>query len=334
MPTDRDQDAIAGSPCLRVSETPPMPLTGRSGPLPFVSPHTFPAHDTVRSLGLAARARPRPASPPQFLLDRGRDEEYLASQGANFGRGRVDVELTDVGVPDSPCPYNDELGPDGFLRYRYRGTNPHHRDNVGLRLAMRRGVPLVYFFGVTPGRYLPVWPVFVVRDHPGELAFSVPVDAPYQPVLGGLPPEPASLEARRAYVTVLTQRRVHQQSFRERVLQAYQSQCAICRLRHAELLEAAHILPDGHPQGEPVVPNGLALCMLHHAAFDRHILGIRPDRLTVEVRVDVLREADGPMLRHGLQGFQNVEILTPRSAELKPRREFLAERYEVFKRAG
>jgi putative restriction endonuclease len=231
-------------------------------------------------------------------------------------------------------PYNDELGPDGFLRYRYRGTNPHHRDNVGLRLAMRRGVPLVYFFGVTPGRYLPVWPVFVVRDHPGELAFSVAVDAPYQPVLDDLSPAPASLEARRAYVTVLTQRRVHQQGFRERVLQAYQSQCAICRLRHAELLEAAHILPDGHPQGEPVVPNGLALCMLHHAPFDRHILGIRPDLLTVDVRVDVLREADGPMLRHGLQGFQNVQIFTPRSAELKPRRQFLAERYELFRRAG
>jgi hypothetical protein len=39
-----------------------------------------------------------------------------------------------------------------------------------------------------------------------------------------------------------------------------------------ELLDAAHILPDGHPKGEPVVPNGLALCKLHHAAFDRQRL--------------------------------------------------------------
>ncbi len=39
-------------------------------------------------------------------------------------------------------PYDDGVGPDGFLRYRYRGTDPMHRDNQGLRLAMQRGVPL------------------------------------------------------------------------------------------------------------------------------------------------------------------------------------------------
>jgi putative restriction endonuclease len=153
------------------------------------------------------------------------------------------------------------------------------------------------------------------------------------PVLSTPPSERTSLEARRAYVTVLTQRRVHQQSFRERVLLAYQAQCAICRLRHEELLEAAHILPDGHPRGEPIVPNGLALCALHHAAFDRHILGITPT-LQVEVRLDILREADGPMLRHGLQGFQGTRIATPSAAALKPRADFLAERYELFRRAS
>lgn len=204
--------------------------------------------------------------------------------------------MTKAVVEGEARPYDDALGADGFLRYRYRGMDPRHRDNVGLRLVMQRGVPLVYLFGVTPGRYLPVWPVFIVRDLPEELAFSVAVDAPYMPVLSDPRPALASLEARRAYVTVMAQRRVHQQSSRERVLEAYRTQCAICRLRHEELLEAAHILPDGHPRGEPIVPNGLALCKLHHAAFDRHILGITPE-LRVEVRLDILREADGPMLR-------------------------------------
>jgi putative restriction endonuclease len=241
--------------------------------------------------------------------------------------------MTKAVVEGEARPYDDNLEPDGFLRYRYRGTDPQHRDNVGLRLAMQRGVPLVYLFGVTPGRYMPVWPVFIVRDHPEQLAFSVAVDSPYMPTLSVPRPDLASLEARRAYVTVLTQRRIHQQSFRERVLEAYRQQCAICRLRHEELLEAAHILPDGHPRGEPIVPNGLALCKLHHAAFDRNILGITP-ALQVEVRLDILREADGPMLRHGLQGFQGVQIETPRAAALKPRAEFLAERYELFRRAS
>ncbi len=100
---------------------------------------------------------------------------------------------------------------------------------------------------------------------------------------------------------------------RQRDLLAYQTQCAICRLRHAEPLEAAHILPDDHPKGEPIVPIGLAICTLHHAAFDRHILGVRPD-LVVEVRHDILREPDGPMLKHRLQRFQGSQIAVLRIA--------------------
>jgi putative restriction endonuclease len=71
----------------------------------------------------------------------------------------------------------------------------------------------------------------------------------------------------------------------------------------------------------------------HHAAFDRYILGLRPD-LLVDLRLDVRREADGPMLQHGLQGFQGVRIAVPHDARLQPNREWLAERYEVFARAS
>ncbi len=270
-----------------------------------------------------------------FVFD-GRRVPLLGPQGIFKPAVLAEMPLsimTKAVVEGVTPPYDDSLGADGFLRYRYRGTDPAHRDNVALRLAMHQGVPLVYLFGVTPGRYMPVWPVFIVRDHPEDLAFSVAVDAPYMPVLSDPRPDLQSLEARRAYVTAVTQRRVHQQGFRERVLQAYQTQCAICRLRHEELLEAAHILPDGHPRGEPIVPNGLALCKLHHAAFDRHILGITP-ALTVEVRLDILREADGPMLQHGLQAVHGTSIVTPRSVLLRPRAEFLAERYEMFRRAS
>jgi putative restriction endonuclease len=116
-------------------------------------------------------------------------------------------------------------------------------------------------------------------------------------------------------------------------LDAYEETCAVCRLRHWELLDAAHILPDNHPLGEPVVPNGLALCKLHHAAFDADILGVRPD-LKIEVRHDVLREADGPMLKVGLQGFDGQIITVPRQKSLRPNVDFLAERYERFRKAG
>jgi len=278
---------------------------------------------------------------PRDLLERGFDFEgrrvpLIGPQGIFKPAllAEMPISITTIPVKEGEArPYDDGVGTDGFLRYRYRGTDPGHRDNQGLRLAMGRGVPLIYLYGVTPGRYMPVWPVYIVRDHPAELSFSVAVDAPYMPVLSNFKQDPNSLEAKRAYVTVLTQRRLHQQGFRERVLRAYQEQCAICHLRHDELLDAAHILPDGHPRGEPIVPNGLALCALHHAAFDRHILGIRPD-FVVEVRVDILREEDGPMLQHGLQGFQGKTILRPRSRPLWPRSDFLAERYEEFRRAS
>jgi len=47
-----------------------------------------------------------------------------------------------------------------------------------------------------------------------------------------------------------------------------------------------------------------------------------------------LREKDGPMLLHGLQGFQGSQILTPTRRDLQPDRAFLAEHYEIFRKAG
>jgi putative restriction endonuclease len=107
----------------------------------------------------------------------------------------------------------------------------------------------------------------------------------------------------------------------------------MCRLRHGELLDAAHILPDGHPRGDPVVPNGLALCKIHHAAFDQNILGVRPD-LLVEVQPKVLAEIDGPMLRYGLQEMRGIRLTIPRTRVSQPDRERLDERYQHFRAAS
>ncbi len=237
-------------------------------------------------------------------------------------------------------PYDDGFRGDDVLHYRYRGTNPAHHENVGLREAMRLGVPLVYLHGFVPGRYAAEWPVFIVGDDPGALTFSVQVDARSElaerlrmaRTAEGAPADSfddAGAAARRAYITATVRVRLHQQSFRERVLRAYREQCALCRLRHEQLLDAAHIIPDNEPDSEPVVPNGLALCKLHHAAFDGYFFGIRPD-FTVEVREEILREHDGPMLRHGLQGIHNQRIHMPSSRLLRPDPAFLERRYERF----
>ncbi len=254
----------------------------------------------------------------------------LAAQGIHKP-AVLALPLTIATAPPAPGktpPYADELSADGFLLYRYRGTDPLHRDNVGLRALMQSRRPLIYLHGVVPGEYLASWPVHIVDDHPARLTFTVSLD---EAAAG--PPAVTAAEPRKAYVTRLTLHRLHQAAFRQRVLRAYQTRCAMCRLRRAELLDAAHILPDTDPRSAPTVPNGLALCKLHHAAFDGDILGVRPD-LVIEVRADVLAEIDGPMLRHGLQELAGLRLEAPRRRLDQPDAAFLDERYERFRRAG
>jgi putative restriction endonuclease len=235
-------------------------------------------------------------------------------------------------------PYDDKLGSDGVLRYKYRGIDPMHRDNAGLRECRARNLPLVYLHGIGNARYVPVWPVFVVGDLQHDLSFLVSVDDVI--ALGGLETFPAGAsvsstdaEIRRGYITVLAKRRIHQQAFRERVLEAYRQQCALCRLKHEVLLDAAHIIADSEPDGVPDVKNGLALCKIHHAAFDKHFLTVRPD-YQIEVRADLLDETDGPMLKHGLQGLHQQKIELPREVAKHPDRGLLEHRYQRFVEYG
>jgi putative restriction endonuclease len=139
--------------------------------------------------------------------------------------------------------------------------------------------------------------------------------------------------ARREYVTRTVRQRVHQVAFRERVVRAYQERCALCSLRHQELLDAAHIIADRDPEGEPLVSNGVALCKLHHAAFDRFFFAIRPD-YSIEVRRSILDEHDGPMLVVGLQRIHGQKILLPRRPIDWPDPVRLERRYGDFLQAG
>lgn len=243
------------------------------------------------------------------------------------------LSITTVPVIEGKArPYEDEITADGLIVYRYRGTDPMHRENVGLRRAMQTSTPLIYFYGLVPGQYAAAWPSYIVGDDPEQLTFTVAVDEPHA-LVATQPSETIRDDIRRRYATRLHLQRLHQVGFRQRVIRAYQEACAVCSLRHKELLDAAHILPDSHPKGEPSVTNGLALCKLHHSAFDWNIIGVRPD-LVVEVSSKVLHEIDGPMLVHGLQGFHETKLQIPRSRHERPNPEFLEERYELFVRAG
>jgi putative restriction endonuclease len=265
---------------------------------------------------------------PWSLLLRGFDHDGrrvpLVSQQGIFKPAVCELPLSLRTSHDGP--YDDHFV-ENQLVYRYRGTDPRHRENEGLREAWRQNVPLVYFHGVSAGRYLVHWPVFVVRDDPASLRFFVQADE----LDSIVPPEDDQDDEplRRRYATRAFRVRLHQRDFRERVIWAYDEQCAMCRLRHANLLDAAHIKPDADA-GPAQVSNGLALCKIHHAAFDVGVLGVHPSDHRVHVRPDVLREVDGPMLRHGLQDLQDAKLKLPRASAKRPDPELLRWRWDRF----
>lgn len=234
----------------------------------------------------------------------------------------LDATLTIVSSPNGP--YADREVEGGYFRYDYRAGSLDG-DNKKLRTAYQQGVPLILLRKITGGVYVPIFPVYVVGDDRNSRQFLIALDEALRFL--GNPLDPSPLEKR--YAQQITKRRLHQPMFRGIVIRAYEVRCAVCRLQHGELLDAAHIIPDVDDQGVPLVTNGLSLCKIHHAAFDRNLMGITPDYL-VEINSALLAEKDGPMLKHGLQEMHNTAISLPVRAKDRPNREALANRYEAF----
>lgn len=238
--------------------------------------------------------------------------------------------LTTYSPTPEARPYEDEVGPDGYLRYKWRGADPDLYDNRALRLTIERQTPIIWFRGVAPGMFVAQCPVWVVGEEPGQQQFVVAID---ELLLGWTPDlaeRPNSPE--RRYAERLVRTRLHQKVFSGQVLLAYGRQCALCRLRRGELLSAAHIRPDSRG-GEPIVPNGIAMCALHHRAFDSNVLGIDPG-YRIEVQRDVLTEPDGPTLTYALQRLHGEALTLPRRRSHYPRADLLEERYQEFRAAS
>jgi putative restriction endonuclease len=232
-------------------------------------------------------------------------------------------------------PYYDELALDGYQRYKWRGEDPFQADNRALRAAMEERKPLIWFYGIAPAAYVPVVDVLLLGEEPEQRQFVLgftPLMREQWDLSSIVQLSPPDLALRREYAMATTRQRLHQPVFRQQVIRAYRSECAICSLRHLDLLEAAHIREDA-AGGEPVVSNGVSMCVLHHRAFDRDVIGIRPD-LVVETRASVLGESDGPTLTHALQGVHGRAIRRPTQAEDRPNKQYLEERYERFRAAS
>ena len=230
-------------------------------------------------------------------------------------------------------PYADHFDGEETLVYRYRGTDKNSWDNRAARRSFELQLPLIYLHAVSdkPPKYVVVRPVFIVADDPANLAFRLKAESLAGELSAALGGASDVRELKRSYGTRLARTRLHQATFRERVLSAYRQQCSMCRLRHPKLLDAAHIVPDTDPLGEPVVSNGLSLCRIHHGAFDVHYLSVDPNTYRIRVQPALLREKDGPMLRHGLQELEGVRLELPRRAGDHPNPEGLRRHWEGFK---
>jgi putative restriction endonuclease len=276
---------------------------------------------------------------PRKLLEQGFEFQgqwipLLAPQGI-FKPKILELPISITTAPKGP--YDDYFGKDNFLIYRYRGTDPNHRDNVGLRKIYELKRPLIYFHGIEPGKYLATWPVYIIGDDQSNLTFKVAVD-------DALPEFTYSetsfsrqiaevSDARHAYLTGVVKIRLYQRTFREKVLDAYRSQCAFCRLKHRELLDAAHIIPDNLPESKTTIDNGISLCKLHHATYDSFIIGITPDYI-IQVRNDILEEEDGPVLQYGLKELHKTKLILPTSKKHWPNQEALEWRFSRFTKAS
>jgi putative restriction endonuclease len=232
--------------------------------------------------------------------------------------------------------YGDRINMDtGLLEYSFQDGDPTKGTNAKLRRAIETGMPVIVLRKYGPNFYVPIFPSYVVAEDLDRGIVFIAMDETIKVAheLG------STGSLKKGYVERVVQQRVHQPMFRARVMHAYTTTltsgngrpaCAICRLQHPELLDAAHIIADSQG-GSTEVTNGIALCKIHHAAYDENLLGISPD-YQVHVNRDLLEEVDGPMLKHGIQEMHLSPLTLPKRKDDWPSQEGLDFRFEVFAR--
>jgi putative restriction endonuclease len=225
--------------------------------------------------------------------------------------------------------YRIDRPDDGSFLYAFQGDSEANHDNQRLKEAFEDQTPFIYFHGVAEARYAALCPAYISKWITSMLQVEIQIGTP-----SSRWGEPLVLrEEERLYRTRLAQQRVHQSAFREMVLDAYDSRCALTGLPIRSLLNAAHIFPDGHEKGVASVTNGVALSTLHHAAYDSNLIGIDPDG-RIEVSDRVFAQNDGPLLELGLKALHRKTMRFPRDMAAKPDRDALAFRFEAFRAAG
>lgn len=218
----------------------------------------------------------------------------------------------------------DEVAGTVLYHYQQEKSKRNVTANAGIRAAIP-DIPIIYFQGVRDGWFVPHYPANVTGDDPMAGAFTITLDR--ELTFFADPMEFNELQ--REYAQRIVRYRIHQRPFRANVLRAYGEVCAVCRLGFTQLLDAAHIIRDSDESGVPQVSNGLSLCKLHHAAYDRNLLGVSPEGEVVLNR-NVMTAREGGATLNALRSLHGAHISVPRRREHRPDVARLASRFDEF----
>jgi predicted restriction endonuclease len=115
----------------------------------------------------------------------------------------------------------------------------------------------------------------------------------------------------------LVNQRMHQSRFKKNISYLYNGRCAISGSSVPEVLDAAHI--SGHKvSGNNKNKNGILMRTDLHRLFDRNLLLIHPDRLTVHLHPGIKDKT--------YTTFEGQPISKPKNDNL-PAKEFLQEKW-------
>ena len=215
----------------------------------------------------------------------------------------------------------------GLLRYDLARGGREDPTNRALRIAMQRGAPLIYFIGISPATYQPIFPVWVA-DFRTDAGFVLLATADFAVAEAASPAAAVRESIEASYSLTTTRTRNHQAWFSARTKAAYRWRCAFSGLPVRELLVGAHIVPDAEG-GPPSVQNGICMSALHHVAFDSQLIGVDPD-YRVHVAAPLREQQDGDLLAT-IKGIDGTWLRLPRAREDWPDRAFLERRFEHFR---
>ena len=137
------------------------------------------------------------------------------------------------------------------------------------------------------------------------------------------------IDSNKKITKTTTESALRARGFRQAVIEAYDCRCAVCglKIKSPDFLcwevEAAHIVPNSSLGRDDIV-NGIALCHLHHWAFDVGWFTLLDDyRIQVSSKIQHLPNGFGQMGSYEvIRSFAGAvtKICLPEQAEIHPHR--------------